>query len=214
VEAGYGRGSRHSSDLHFASCSRAKVRAAQLNAAAADANPRRVSRNLLLCRVRVSAAERQPLGAMSPEIAWVYLPLFALLLVAVAYEIRTDLILDVLTLPAILYMVVARALVGPSPWFTYAGAALVSAVALWFMGVKLPEWLGRPEMVGMGAVKLMAVVSAAVGFGTAMGVVAIFVVLATAIAFAAARWTSVDYVPSSPIIGIAVCVAFAIARGA
>jgi hypothetical protein len=142
---------------------------------------------------------------LSQETAFIFVPLVLLLIGVMIDEIRSGLIRDVVTLPALLYMLVARGVIGPPPWFLYLLAAVgtVAMFALFFSSV--PRLLGFEDWIGFGAVKLLAVVAAAVGLPGARWVAGGFVV-GVGLWLLVARLARVDHLPSSPIVGLAVVV--------
>ncbi len=102
-------------------------------------------------------------------------------------------------------MLIARAVIGPPPWFFYLLAAVgtVAIFALLFSSV--PRLLGFQDWIGFGAVKLLAVVAAGVGLPGAWWVAAGFV-LGVGLWLLVARFARVDHLPSSPIVGLSVVV--------
>ncbi|HEU4889481.1 MAG TPA: prepilin peptidase [Thermoanaerobaculia bacterium] len=140
---------------------------------------------------------------MRAEVVFVVAPLLLLLLGVSAYEIRTGLIKDVVTLPGLLYMLVVRALIGPDAWFKYLLAALLLVVGFVLLS-SVPRLFGRDDdWIGFGAVKLLGVVGAAVGLSGALWV-ALGFIAGVAVAMLVTRAVGLDFVPSSPIIGLVV----------
>ena len=131
---------------------------------------------------------------------WILAPLTAVLLLCVIIELRTQLIVDLVTVPAAAYLLIANLVAGPKSAGAYLIAAIAIPIGFVIAGVVIPRRLGRGELIGMGAVKLLLVTSAALGGAGAFVAAGLFAALAT-VAVLIARQAAI---PSSPLILLAV----------
>ena len=130
---------------------------------------------------------------------WIVLPLFALLAASIVIELRTGLILDVLTLPSIAYFLVATAIVGAHPFWQHLLAGIAIAAAFIVGGITVPHARGRGERIGMGAVKLLTATAIALGLVEAGAMSIGFVLLALVAAAVTSRQRAI---PSSPLTAV------------
>ncbi len=132
---------------------------------------------------------------LSAEMLFVTLPVFALLIGLSVFELKTTLIPDKAVFPAAVYFLCARAFVGPEAWWHYP-VSLVSMLVFFLFLAALIEHLWGVESIGGGAIKLMAVMGAALGFYGSLhfGVLLIGVAL---LAVVVGRLLDVSSVPSS-----------------
>jgi prepilin signal peptidase PulO-like enzyme (type II secretory pathway) len=145
---------------------------------------------------------------VNAEVTYVAVPLLISLIGVSAYEIQTGAIRDVVTLPGMIYMLTVRALVGPEPWWNYLLAGVATIAIFSLLLVSVPQLMKRGEWIGFGAVKLLAMVAFAVGFPAAGWVAVAFLVL-VALWMVVAHAVQIQFLPSSPILGLAVVVLFA-----
>jgi len=117
----------------------------------------------------------------------------------VVIELRTDLIMDAVTIPAALYFLIANLVAGPKPARAYLLAIGIPTLFV-ILGIVISRRFGRGEKIGMGAVKLILVTSVALGGVEAFLAAVVFAVLAI-LTVAITRKTDV---PSSPLITAAV----------
>lgn len=132
---------------------------------------------------------------LSAEMLFITLPLFVLLIGLSAFELKTTLIPDKVVFPAAAYLLGARAIVGPEAWWHYP-ASLASMLVFFLLLAALIERLWEVDSIGGGAIKLMAVMGAALGFTATFhfGILLIGVVL---LALLGGRFMGLPTIPSS-----------------
>jgi hypothetical protein len=147
---------------------------------------------------------------MTAETGLILIPLVVLIAIVVTNEIRTDMIWDALTLPAMVYMFIARLIIGPDKWYMYLAAPLFVALFFYIIGSVLPTALGKSAMIGFGAIKLLMVSAAALGLTNSLGLSVIFIV-SCLLWYAIGHFAiGTNYIPSSPNIGLAVLAVIAL----
>ena len=146
------------------------------------------------------------------EFIFIYAPLMAVLVTAIVVELRTGLIYDLLTVPAFLYLSIARAAIGPSPWYVYVGSGVLAVLVLAFVGVAIPRKFGRSELAGMGAIKLASVVAVALEAPADVWFIGLCITALPAVALLIIRVTARDWLPSSPLTAAGAVVAVAVVR--
>ena len=130
------------------------------------------------------------------EFLFIFVPLFIILITAIIYELRTGLIRDRLTLPAMLYFLFVTYLWGTLPWWHYLLGLL--SVSLLFLSIcYVIEEIWESEILGGGALKLLMVVGAAFGVVLALEVAITFILL-TAIGLTVQYFRGREGVPTSP----------------
>jgi Flp pilus assembly protein protease CpaA len=138
-------------------------------------------------------------------------PLLLFLVVLVSYELLTGLIRDVATIPAATYFVTTSAVFGPAPWWQYP-VALVAALVVLLLEVLAFAHLFDHEVLGGGAIKLLAVVAGALGLNLGVQVLVLFLLLAGGVAIIATAFFNQQNVPSSPLIFMSVACVLAYNR--
>lgn len=143
---------------------------------------------------------------------WILVPLAIVLLACIATELRDGLIRDALTLPSLLYFLIVQFVMGLQQGMLALGAAVgIVAIAV-VGGVVIPKRIRGIEMLGMGAIKLLGSVAAAIGpWRTVIMGIAFLAAVPIALLVERRRADSANAVPSSPIIAVCAAIALAIA---
>jgi prepilin signal peptidase PulO-like enzyme (type II secretory pathway) len=111
------------------------------------------------------------------EFLLIILPLIALLAGLTMHELRTDLIPNVITLPAAIYFLVVRLFVASVPWWQYLVGSLAMLAFCCILQLAI-IFTFEVEGIGGGAIKLLAVVGSALGINLAIQVSVTLMVLA------------------------------------
>ena len=135
------------------------------------------------------------------ELFFIHIPLVAVLLGILLYEIRTGLIPDLITMPMVIYFVIVSSYFGPHPWWHYPLGCMLTVVFFALM-VSAFESVFKRQGLGFGAIKLMGAIGAALGI-TKVAVVAAILLVAL-ILLAPVGFLKRKSLPSSPIILLAV----------
>jgi hypothetical protein len=133
------------------------------------------------------------------EVFFVICPLLALLVGVIMYEVQTGLILDVVVFPALLYFLVVSCILGSKPWWHYP-LGLVAIFGLGVLATFIGQEIWHREILGGGAIKLLAAVGATLGIGMALQLSGVFAVSCIIALLIASYYFSEALIPSSPII--------------
>ncbi len=133
------------------------------------------------------------------ELIFITLPLIVLLIGIIIYEIQTVLILNKVLIPAGIYFLIVSCIYGSKPWWHFP-LGLVCMLLLFILGATIIEKAIGSIIIGGGAIKLLAVIGAALGIVLALKVGVVFVILAS-IAYIFSKYVfGIDILPSSPFI--------------
>lgn len=133
------------------------------------------------------------------ELIFVTLPLMALLVGIVVYEVHTGLIRDIVTIPSAIYFLIASCVVGSHPWWHYF-LGLFATLCFFFLITTLLRRIFGKEFLGGGGIKLLAVVGSAFGIIMVSQTVIIFIISTTIVFAIAAILIKAKRIPSSPMI--------------
>lgn len=134
-----------------------------------------------------------------PNLALTIAPLFAFLIGLVIYEVRTGLIRDIATFPAAIYFIATSAMFGPAPWWQYP-IALFAVLYSLLGAASAYARLFHGEAFGSGAIKLVSLVSGALGVKLAVQVIVLFFLVTVGAVLVANLLFERRTIPSSPVV--------------
>ena len=111
-----------------------------------------------------------------------YVPLLVVLLTVTAYEIRTFVVPDTAIVVGLIGGLIASRYGGLNPWWSHWAAVLCCPLMLYAASVVWEKTTGM-VMIGMGLVKLSAVVGAFVGLPAGLAASTLFVLATVALYF-------------------------------